>query len=82
MAKEQVNFDPDKDHVAMHRVPDEGSSLEDVEQAVGMMFYCAGLFFERLEDRNLIHGNGFHIAQKISEKAKEILREHWITKTY
>jgi len=66
-----------KSHIAENIIPESDASFEDVEECVRNFFYQAGLYWERLENRGLIAGNGHHMAQELAEQQAKELKERW-----
>ena len=53
---------------------------QQLEFAVSILvnrIYKAALFFEDLEERHVIVGNGHHLAQDVARHTELLLRERW-----
>lgn len=53
-------------------------SLAEAECELSNRVYKAAIFFEHLEGKGKVRGNGHHMAQEICRQACEMLRGRWV----
>jgi hypothetical protein len=55
----------------------ETINQREAEVELGNRIYQAAIYFEELEGKGLIRGNGHHLAQAVAEYAQTLLKERW-----
>ena len=60
------------------RILENGGDVEKVAKEVERIIYEVALIFEKLEDAQVIHGNGHHMAQNLAGEAGQEIRERWL----
>ena len=53
------------------------TTLDDLGSALGAVVYAVLAPIERAESLRLLHGNGHHLRQRVSDIVRDLLRERW-----